>query len=246
MENFQECNIRLENSDEKGIVEADAMIYYLQKAKNSICEIQLKDGFGTGFFCKIPYTDDNNHFIACLITCNHVLSKDLIKENNINIIIDGQTKTIPLNQRRIWTDEIIDFTCIEIKENEDNIDNYFYLDDNVFKKNCSNECYLNQKVFIYGINKIKHEKKLAFSNGIIKSTKNSFFSYNCNTFPGCSGGCIVNQFNNCVIGIHKGKKETGNKNVVNVGIFIRDVIKFIKRKEKKKKESKTAIDYIVN
>ncbi len=217
--------IKLQNSDEKGMVDGDALIYFLQKAKKSICEISLTKGFGSGFFCKIPYTEDNNQLIPALITCNHVISKDLIKTNSINIILNGQTKTLSLSQRKIWTDKKIDFTCIEIKEKEDNIYSFFKLDDNVF----TNELYLNQNVLIYGINNNKIGSKLVFSNGIIKNSKDYNFAYTCNTCPGCSGGCIVNQYDNCVIGIHKGKIEgTGNKNVVNAGIFIRDVLKYIK------------------
>ena len=222
MREYQGYNIKLENSDEKGMVDAESMMYFLPKAKCSICEIELPNGFGSGFFCKIPYTEDNNYFIPVLITCNHVLSKDLIKKNSINIILDGQTKTISLNQRKIWTDEKIDFTCIEIKEKEDKINSFFNLDDNVF----TNDNYLNQNVIVYGIN--KNGRKLAFSNGKIKNKKGSNFAYTCNTYSGCSGGCIVNQYNNCVIGIHKGEIETGKENAVNVGIFISDVIKYIR------------------
>ena len=224
MDTFQGYNIKLEKSDEKGMVDGNSMIYFLQKAKSSTCEINLPKGFGSGFFCKIPYTEDNNHLIPVLITCNHVLSKDLIKKNNINLILDGQTKTISLNQRKIWNDEKIDFTCIEIKEKEDNIYTFFNLDDNVF----TNEYYLNQNVFIYAINNTKNGRNLVFSNGKIKNSKNSNFAYTCNTYAGCSGGCIVNQYNNCVIGIHKGEIKTGNKNAVKAGIFIKDVIKYIK------------------
>ena len=215
--------IKFQKSDAKGMIDGDAMMLFLPKAKKAICEIKLPNGFGSGFFCKIPYTEDNNHLIPALITCNHVLSKDLIKTNNINIILNGQTKTLSLNQRKIWTDEIIDFTCIEIKEKEDNIYTFFNLDDNVF----TNELYLNQNVIIYGINNNKIGSKLVFSNGIINKSYGCNFEYTCNTDSGCSGGCIVNQTDNCVIGIHQGE-ITGNKNVVNAGIFIRDIIKYIK------------------
>ena len=218
--------IKPQNTDDKGMIDGESMINFLEKAKISICKICLTKGFGSGFFCKIPYTEDNNHFIPVLITCNHELSKDLIKINNINIILNGQAKTISLNQRKIWTDKKIDFTCIEIKEKEDNINTFFNLDDNIF----TNEYYLNQKVIIYGMQNTKIGGFL-FSNGKIKNSKNkdNYFAYTCNTYPGCSGGCIVNQFNNCVIGIHKGEIiETGNQNTLNAGIFIREVIKYIK------------------
>ena len=212
--------IKFQKSDAKGMIDGDAMMLFLQKAKKAFCEINLPKGYGSGFFCKIPYTEDNNQFIPALITCNHVLSKDLIKINNINIILNGQPKTISLNQRKIWTDEKIDFTCIEIKEKEDNIYTFFNLDDNIF----TNEFYLTANVIIYGM-----QNSLVFSNGIIKYNKDGIILYTCNTYPGCSGGCIVNQFNNCVIGIHKGEIiETGNQNALNAGIFIREVIKYIK------------------
>ena len=220
----QGYNIKLEKSDEEGMIDGDSMIDFFQTAKRSICEIDLPKGFGSGFFCKIPYTEDNNKLIPVLITCNHILSKDLKEKNNIKIILDGQAKTIPLSQRKIWTDEIIDFTCIEIKKKESNIYRFFNLDDNVF----TNENYLDQNVLIYAINNTKNGRKFAFSNGTIKSNKDSNFAYTCNTYPGCSGGCIVNQDNNCVIGIHQGEIKTENKNLLNAGIFIRDVIKYIK------------------
>ena len=163
-----------------------------------------------------------------LITTNHVLSRDLINSNNdIKITINCKNKTIPLKQRKIWTDEKMDFTCIEIKEKEDNIDTFYNLDDNILKNNSSNEYYLNKNVLIFAIN--KENKQIGFSNGLIKKCKDCFFAYTCNTYPGCSGGCIVNESNNSVIGIHRGEIETKNKNAVNQGIFISNVIKYIKK-----------------
>ena len=113
------------------------------------------------------------------------------------------------------------------------------MDDNVLESNCPNNYYLNKNVLIYGINK-EYFNQVAFSNGLIKicgpnvcngseELKPHIFAYTCNTYPGFSGGCIVNQANNCVIGIHKGALQ---KNDLNVGIFIREIIEYIKDKEK--------------
>ncbi len=159
-----------------------------------------------------------------LITNDHVLPKEILNyKNDIEIIINGETKTISLKQRKIWNDKEMDFTCIEIKEKEDNIHTFFNLDDNALDNNSDISYYLNKNVIVYGINKIG--KKVSFSNGIIKKNEDCFFSYTCNTFPGCSGGCIVNQSNNNVIGIHRGEI---NKKAGNVGIYIRSIIKRIK------------------
>ena len=117
----------------------------------------------------------------------------------------------------------MDFTCIEIKEKEDNIHTFFNLDDNVININGSKDCYLNQKVLVYGINK----KKLVYAQGLIKQIKEYSFAHTANTFPGCSGGCIANYNNNCVIGIHRGEIKTGNKIALNAGIFIKDIIRYI-------------------
>ena len=222
-------NIKLESSDEKDMVNENSIIEFLSKAKKAICEIKMPNGkFGSGFFCKIPYTDNNNLLLPLLITCNHVLNEDLITSKDIKIVLDGEGKTISLKQRKKWTDKYLDFACIEIKEKEDNINTFYYLDDNVLDEKCSNNCYLNKNVLIFGINGI--DKQIGFSNGLIKKCKTYSFSYNCDTYPGCSGGCIVNQDNNCVIGIHKGENINGD---LNLGIFIREIFKYIKDNKEK-------------
>ena len=226
MDKFEGYDIKLEASDEKGMFNGKAMINYLNKAIKAVCEIQLPEGFGSGFFCKIPLTENNYIFSPVLITNNHVLSRNFLKSKDyITIIIDGESKDISLKQRKIWNDEKMDFTCIEIKE-EDKIHTFFNLDDNVLDTNYSNENYLNQNVIIFAIN--KDIKQIGFSNGLIKKNLDCFFAYTCNTFPGCSGGCVVNEFNNCVIGIHRAEIKTEKKKAVNEGIYIRNVIECIK------------------
>ena len=93
----------------------------LEKAEKSICEIIKDKGYGTGFFCKMKYPDKYNE-IYCIITNNHVITKDmLIYKENIEIKLNNKEIKISLNlARRIWINEEIDFTCIEIIK-EDNI-----------------------------------------------------------------------------------------------------------------------------
>ena len=56
-----------------------------QKAKKSIWEAIKDKGYGTGFFCKIKYPNKYDE-IYCLITNNHVITKNmLIYKENIEI-----------------------------------------------------------------------------------------------------------------------------------------------------------------
>ena len=220
-------DIKPEKADEKGMLNANAIAKFSIKATKTVCKINIPGGgFGSGFFCKIPYTENNNVLMPVLITNNHVLSSDSLNFEWIEIILEGESKIIPLKQRKKWTNKDMDFTFIEIKE-EDNIHSFYNLDEDVLDEDFSNEGYINQNVIIFAIN--KNDKQVGLSNGLIKKNIDCFFEYNCNTFPGCSGGCIVNQFSNGVIGIHIGEIKKGDKNdVSNLGIYIRDVIKYIK------------------
>ena len=81
-------HINLQKSDSKG----KELSAYIPKAIKAICKINLSNGFGSGFFCKIPYTENNNILLPVLMTNNHVLSRDsLNSENYIKITLDGET-----------------------------------------------------------------------------------------------------------------------------------------------------------
>ena len=135
--------VKKEKCDDKGMINLKAIIEFYPQIKKGICEITIpKGGFGSGFFCKIPYTENDNLLLPVLITCNHVLNIDSIITKDIKIVIDGEQKIIPLKQRKKWTDEYLDFTCIEIKEKKDNIHTFFNLDYTVLDYNYSNDCYL--------------------------------------------------------------------------------------------------------
>ena len=51
-------------------------------------------------------------------------------------------------------------------------------------------------------------------SGIIFKIEENNFIHNCNTYPGCSGGVIVNKIKNSVIGIHRGSiKNSRNEEI---------------------------------
>ena len=99
----------------------------LFQMENCICKIYLKNGEkGTGFFCKIPF---NNNILPVLITNNHILNENDIKDNNIIEISinNNEIKEIKIdNLRKKYTnsDKNIDITIIEIRPNKDGIYNY--------------------------------------------------------------------------------------------------------------------------
>ena len=169
MAKFDEYDINLENTDEKGMLDLESISEFSSKAKNAICKIIIneeKKSYGSGFFCKIPYTENENNLLPVLITNNHVLSRNIIESaDKIKIMLEDKIKDISLKiERKKWTDEEMDFTVIEIKDN-DNIDEFFYLDDKILKKSYTNKIYIDKNVIVYGI---QLNGKIGFSNGKIK------------------------------------------------------------------------------
>ena len=81
-----------------------------------ICKIKINyKKEGTGFFCKIKNPNKNNENIIVLI-------------KNIVCIIEEKKKTLNLENRGIWPIKDLDYTCIEILE-EDNIKEYLEIDE---------------------------------------------------------------------------------------------------------------------
>ena len=93
----------------------------LDQMNKCVCKIYDK-GEGTGFFTKIPF---NSKLLTVLITNNHVLGQNEIKNNKIISIYlnnDKKEETIKIDNNRLrYTNEKLDITIIEIKENNLNI-----------------------------------------------------------------------------------------------------------------------------
>jgi hypothetical protein len=136
------------------------------KGMQSMCKILVKkgnySGNGTGFFCKIRHPNINLGTV--LLTNNHVLDSDFLKEGNIieyeynNNIIKNITLT---KERRFYTNKEMDYTCIEIFES-DNIDNFFEIDENIINEDY--ESLKNSEIFI-----LQYPKgdEISFSQGQI-------------------------------------------------------------------------------
>ena len=99
-----------------------------------ICKIKINATNGTGFFCKIPH---KNRSIKVLMTNYHVLDDIYYQQNkDITLLLNDEkgVKIINLGiERKTYFNKDYDVAMIELKEN-DNINNYLELDDNLFKE----------------------------------------------------------------------------------------------------------------
>ena len=135
----------------------------LNQLQNCICKIKNKNGNGTGFFCSI------NGKLKVLITNNHVIDEEILKENNrikVSLNDDKEYKTIELKNKKIYTSIKYDTTIIEIKE-KDNINNYLELDKEIIEQEIIN---INlESVYILQYPNSYIGQKAAVSYGIIKN-----------------------------------------------------------------------------
>ena len=210
------------------IVSLETTEKIIEQMEKNIFKICLNDGSkGTGFFCKIPFI--NNKELKVLITNNHVINLEM-KKIIISINNDKEIKEIDLNNRIKYTNKEYDITIIEIKE-EDKINDYLELDENIMKKG-GNKLYINNTIYII---QYPGGKRLGVSYGILNGIyedKEYNFNHLCCTEEGSSGSPIINIINNKVIGIHKESEKNYNK-----GLFINYAIEdFINKNNINKKD----------
>ena len=180
----------------------------LKQMENNICKVYKIDGEkGTGFFCNIFY---NNISIPVMITNNHVIDEEYIKNNKeiqITLNDDKDEKVIILNDnRKIYTNKEYDTTIIEIKPELDKINSFMELDEKIYKK--SNILYNNESIYII---QYSNGEKAVVSYGIINNIKGYNIIHYCRTKPDSSGSPIINLLNNKIIGIHKDESIHFNK-----------------------------------
>ena len=183
-----------------------------QMKNNSICRI-INHGIGTGFLMKIPY---KSRLLTVLITTNHIINtEDILNNKSISLYLNKERIIIKLDRNRlIYTNEKLDITIIEIKEDDHNLNiKYLELDDeiiNYFKQNKKetpeyiNNLYLNES--IYSLNYQK-DKDIFVSYGKILYINNSNITHNCNIKEGSSGSPILLINNQKLIGIHFGNSK---------------------------------------
>ena len=179
----------------------------LDQMMNCICKIKIKDAFGTGFFCEIPF-NNNQSTIKVLMTNCHVLDDInfcINKELNIFLNDDKEIKIINLGiERKTYFNIQYDIAIIELKES-DNINNFLELDDNLFE---SEKLYKDASLYIL---QYPFGDKAQVSYGKLIDINSYEIKHICNTEHGSSGSPILNLSNNKVIGIHKQSSDNISK-----------------------------------
>ena len=199
---------------------------------NAVCKILGDGGSGTGFFCIIKIDGNLKTF---LFTNNHILNEENIKTNKkISIIIDNIRKEIEITDNRFkCSDPRIDYTCIEIM-NEDNLNNGFFEIDNEIDCKDPNELFKIEEYVI--IQYVQGECK--WSEGTISKIENNILYHNIPTDKGSSGSPIIALSRaTSVIGIHC---EGMEKESLNKGIFFKYILEDIKKKMKNDEKSSSS------
>jgi len=129
-------------------------------------------------------------------------------------------------KRRVFTNNELDYTCIELLES-DNIIDYFKIDPKLFKYD-KNKLKDND-IFILQFPKA-NDLLFSFSFGKILSLKDNKLIHNSSTDNGSSGSPIIRRNKeNYIIGLHKGGiKKNKNEYKFNIAIFFDSILDNIK------------------
>ena len=190
----------------------------INRASKAICKINIiqnKRRQGSGFFMII------NDKLKYLVTCEHVVSSNLVN-NSISIEIYGnKLKEIKLNNRYMEFFKDLDISIIEIKDSDDFIQEVEFFETDLNYINGYDQ-YNNISIFI-----LQYAKgELSVSSGkIIEILDNHEFGHNAGTDFGSAGSPIILINSSKVIGIHKAKDRDRQ---IKYGSFIGEMIKRIK------------------
>ena len=124
-------------------------------AKKSLCGISPNlNQWGSGFCCLIPLPNKKSK-IPVLITCNHVLPENTLKNGNkIFIIYDDDKQTFDMNithNSKIYTNREYDITIIGMEENNDITKQLIFMDidEDIFNDiNILREKFYNKRAYI--------------------------------------------------------------------------------------------------
>ena len=193
--------------------------------ESSICKIISQNtedgnkGSSIGFFCEI--NDDNIPFKKALFTNNHILNENSIEINKeIEFeYLNEKKKIIITKDRKVFTSEELDYTCIEIF-NSDNINNFFIINNKIFHDGGDLK---NKDIFIL---QYLDSKKISYCFGEIIDINIHTIKYKDFTVDGSSVSplFIRDNNNNLILGIQFGLKKEAQFNLATpFNIIINDI-----------------------
>ena len=199
----------------------------LNEVAKSLCKIHISKEQGTGFFLLINVSKEK--ILYMLVTAFHVIKNKTINKNkDIKIIIYNGKKEFNINmdknKRLIVYDSIEDIIGIEIKEEDNIINNVKFLNYDINCKKDNYKNYLEEDAFI--LHHPENRDLECNSGKILTFIKGCDyeFEHNLDTERGSSGAPIL-LFENekegpKVIGMHKCYPSGQNKLKTNIGNFI--------------------------
>ena len=202
------------------------LINLMKIGEDSMVKIYSNQGNGSGFFCFI--NDPNINFNYALFTNNHVLGKENINiGERISFEYKSELKYFTLDEnRKVFTNEELDYTCIEIKK-EDNFKDFFLIDENIL--NYDENEYKDKDIIIL---QFPNGGEISFSDGKIIQINEKKILYTSSTDEGSSGSPLIIRKNvqkYYVIGVHVGGFTKKN---CNLGSNIKSILNDIKMKNK--------------
>ena len=183
--------------------------------RNSICEIGYKESkIGNGFLCKIPSLNFSKLLPVLIINTNIINEIKFL--NDIKISFDDGKKIINIKnikERKTYINKEYEILIIEIFPNEENLNQFLQIDENIFK----NINYKNKYISI-----LNYSNKSLY--GFINNIVDNRIEYKSWKKDEIIDGPIILIDNLKVIGINKRLKN-------NNGILFKDIIKEFNRIE---------------
>ena len=212
---------RIDEGKIKGAIDAislEKIEMITEQMKTCICQVYGKE-IGTGFFCKIRYSDKN---IPVLMTNYHIINDDFLQNNKELKITINNGKIIDfinINEKcKIYSSIRDNYDIMIIKlEKEKDIYHYLELDEHLFNGNIE-KIYGDKPIYIlhYPMKKVY----VSFGYGFERDNENrDYIKHFCNTEHVSSGSPILNLETNKVIGIHSGFINKEPK--YNIGILLK-------------------------
>ena len=180
---------------------------------NNICVIENNKTKGIGFFCKIPFYNNqkDDNYYPVLITSNHVINSNIPNKGDQIIFLTTKDKpegkTLNLKGRKIYQKNEYDISIIYLNQ-EDGFNHYLELEESLINSEKNNKIS-NKSIYMF-----HHDnEELYVSYGHFskyKDKNNISFYHSCNTAKGSSGSPILNLENNKIIGISQKTKDNNN------------------------------------